>query len=188
MTALSPEPYTPIAPTSRRTKETLLFLAKVGVTAISFYVISRSVWWDGLLKSLTNLRLEWFGLAILIFWATQIVSCLRCVYVARALGGELDLATSVRAHFVGLWFNQVLPTGLGGDIVKIGTLKNRIGLSIGTRAVVIDRVSGLMILMFMFLIQLPLYAVYFKSVYWVISIGLISSISILGVVIYFTPC
>ncbi len=82
----------------------------------------------------------------------------------------------------------MLPTGLGGDIVKIATLKNRIGLSIGTRAVVIDRVSGLMILMFMFLIQLPLYAVYFKSVYWVISIGLISSISILGVVIYFTPC
>ncbi len=88
MTALWPEPYTPIAPTFRRTKETLLFLAKVGVTAISFYVIWRSVSWDGLLKSLTNLRLEWFGLAIVIFWATQIVSSLRYVYVARALGGD----------------------------------------------------------------------------------------------------
>lgn len=183
MTISPPEPYTLIAPAFAQTKKILLSLVKVGVTAISLYVISRFVSWDELLKSLTNLRLEWFGLALLIFWATQIVSSLRCIYVARALGGDLDLATSTRAHFVGLWFNQVLPTSLGGDIIKISILKNRVGLSIGTRTVVIDRVSGLMILMFMFLIQLPLYAIYFQSSYWVIWIGLISSISILGILV-----
>lgn len=172
------------APKITRTKKTLLFLAKVAVTLISFYVISRSVSWDGVQKSLTDIRLEWFGLAVLIFWATQIVSALRCVYVVRTLDGDLDLATSLRAHFVGLWFNQVLPTGLGGDVVKIAILRKRVGLSIATRAVVIDRVSGLMILMFMFLIQLPLYAAYFKDLYWVTWIGLVSSLSFLGMFIF----
>jgi glycosyltransferase 2 family protein len=177
MTTVSIDPPAP----RRRTKETLFILAKVAVTLVSFYAISRSVSWGSVQKSLTNIRFEWFGLAILIFWAAQIVSALRCVYVARTLGGDLDLMSSIRAHFVGLWFNQVLPTGLGGDVVKIAILKNRIGLSIATRAVVIDRVSGLMILMFMLLIQLPLYAVYFRDLNWVVWIGLVSSISLSGV-------
>lgn len=171
-------------PKSTRTKQTLLLFAKAAVTLISFYVISRSVSWDGVQQLRTHIRLEWFGLAVLVFWAAQIVSALRCVYVTRTLGGDLGLAASMHAHFVGLWFNQILPTGLGGDVVKIAMLRKRVGLSIATRAVVIDRVSGLMILMFMLLIQLPLYAAYFKDLNWVIWIGLISSFSFLSVIFF----
>jgi len=167
-----------------RIKESLLFLVKVAVTSLSIYVISRSISWDGVLELLTNIRLEVFGLAILIYWAAQIVSALRCVYVARTLNAYLDLTDTIRAHFVGLWFNQVLPTGLGGDAVKVAILKKWVGLSIATRAVVIDRVSGLMILMFMLIVQLPLYAVYFNESNWVIWIGLVSSLAFLSVLFF----
>lgn len=182
MTAASSEPF---APKITRTRGILIFLAKTAVTFISFYVISRSASWGGVQESFTHMRPEWFGVAVLVFWAAQIVSALRCVYVARTLGGDLDLATSIRAHFVGLWFNQVLPTGLGGDVVKIAILKKRIGIGIATRAVVIDRISGLMILMFMLLIQLPLYVVYFKDLNWVIWAGSVTFVLFLSV-LYFS--
>ena len=176
------ESYETRATSHRRSKDTLLLVAKVGITVVSFYVISRSVSWGGALRSLVDLRIGWFGAAIFIFWVAQIVSSVRCAYVARGLSGELDLETSVRAHFAGLWFNQVLPTGLGGDMVKIAKLKSRLGLSIATRAAVLDRVSGLMMLLFALTIQLPLYPVYFDNPHWLTSIGLASSAILVSIV------
>ena len=155
----------------RRTKGFVFFLVKIVGTLICLYVISRSVSWHELVKSLANIRLEWLGFAVLIFWATQIISSLRCAYVARTLGGHLDLATSMRAHFVGLWFNQVLPSSFGGDIMKMSILKRQVGLSIGTRAILIDRFSGLMLLLLVLSVQLPFYSIYFGGDHWLVSIG-----------------
>lgn len=182
-TLLSAESQTQAVPRSARARGIWLFIAKVAVTVISFYLISRAVSWEGLVESLSNLQLEWFVLAVAVFWTAQIASFIRCVYVARALGGPLDWRTSARAHFIGLWFNQVLPTSLGGDVVKIAILKSSIGLGLAARVAIIDRISGFMMLMFVLLIQLPFYAMYFEGVNWVVGIGIISSVSILSVLL-----
>lgn len=166
---------------SAQAKRFFLFMLKIGVTIIAFYVISGSVSWGGFKELYSNFQPLWFAVAILVFLAAQIVSSLRCLYVARALGGDLDFISSIRAHFVGLWFNQVLPTGLGGDVVKIAILKHKIGLGIATRAAIIDRVSGLMILMFLLFVQFPLYTIYFQNPNWAIGLALLSSVSFVGV-------
>ena len=130
-------------------KEILVLLVKLAVTLASLYLIFRSVSLEAVGQLFAHMQVGWFALAVLVFLVAQLVSALRCAYVVRTLGAELSWVAAVRAHFVGLWFNQVLPTGLGGDVVKIALIKAQAGLGIATRAVVIDRVSGLMILMFM---------------------------------------
>jgi uncharacterized protein (TIRG00374 family) len=157
---------------SPTTKDELILLAKVAGTLLSIYMISISVSWDGVRQMLARLSIAWFILAVFVFWAAQLVSSLRCVYVARALGGDLDFPTSLRANFIGLWFTQVLPTSFGGDLIKIAILKSSIGLSIGTRTVLIDRFSGLVILLLVMSAQLPFYWIYFEQAYELAFMGL----------------
>lgn len=163
-------------------KGILVLLVKLVVTLASLYLIFRSVSLEAVGQLFAHMQVGWFALAVLVFLVAQLVSALRCVYVVRTLGAELGWVTSVRAHFVGLWFNQILPTGLGGDVVKIALIKAQAGLGTATRAVVIDRVSGLMILMFMLMIQLPLYFTHLKDAREVAWIALVSSVSFFSVI------
>lgn len=106
---------------------------------------------------LATMQWRWIVLAMLIFWAAQCVSALRYQMIARTLGAVLDFRTSLRAHFIGLWFNQVLPTSLGGDVVKMSLLQKKIGLGVAVRAGILDRLSGLVFVMAAILLTLPCY-------------------------------
>ena len=49
----------------------------------------------------------------------------------------------MRAYLRGSFYNAFLPTGIGGDAMRIAVLRHDIGLKDSTRSVVIDRASGL---------------------------------------------
>ena len=131
--------------------------AKLSISALILWLLARSLHWHDLTDAISRLQPAWALLALLIYWIAQIVSSLRCAYLVRALGGELPQRLSIRAHFLGLWFNQVLPTSLGGDIVKLAVLAKPVGSSIALRACILDRLSGLIFLMIAIFVMLPLY-------------------------------
>jgi len=134
-----------------------MFLLKAVVSLGSLYFVSRTIAWDEVVNVLKGVQITFLIIALVIFWVAQVFSSLRCAYIARVLGGQLDLLTSLRAHFVGLWFNQVLPTGLGGDVVKMAILKKSLGLSIAIRSAILDRLSGFVFLLLAVAVTLPLY-------------------------------
>lgn len=138
-------------------------MLKVAVSIGSLYIVFRSIAWVDVGDVLKQAQYSLMVLALVIFWVAQIFSALRCVYIARVLGGGLDLSTSLRAHFVGLWFNQVLPTSLGGDVIKIAILREPLGLSIAIRSAILDRLSGLVFLLLTTAITLPFYTNLFPS-------------------------
>lgn len=139
-------------------KNTLFKLVKTLVSITSLFLALHAVDFSGLASNLTSVHLGFVAAALIIFWAAQIVSSLRYVYIAQELGGNLQLSTCIKAHFIGLWFNQVLPTGLGGDVLKIAVLKKVVGLGIAARCTILDRFSGLFLLMLAILFTLPLYS------------------------------
>lgn len=138
-------------------KSFLIFVLKAVVSFGSLYIVSRSIILKDLVEVLKHAHYLLMFFALVVFWVAQVFSALRCVYVARVLGGALDLSTSLRAHFVGLWFNQVLPTSLGGDFIKMAILRKPLGLSLAVRSAFLDRLSGLMFLLLATAITLPLY-------------------------------
>lgn len=139
-------------------KNTLYTIVKLLVSIASLILALHAVDFSDLASDLAGIHLGFVIAALAVFWSAQIVSSLRYAYIARVLGGELSLSMSVKAHFVGLWFNQVLPTGLGGDFLKVAALKGVIGLGVAIRATLLDRFSGLFLLMIAILVTLPLYA------------------------------
>lgn len=163
----------------------MILALKGAVSLGSFVVLARSVDWGGMINVAVNAKLAWVALALLIFWIAQIFSSLRYVYVARVLGGRVGLSTSLRAHFVGLWFNQILPTGLGGDVIKIAMLKKSLGLSIALRSAMLDRFSGLMFLMLAIVLALPLYAgIFIKQPYLTFALTVFSVVGITATIFF----
>jgi len=142
---------------SRAIKNRLLLAAKLAISVLTLWMTARSIVWRDVAGIFARLQPGWVIVALLMFWVAQIVSSLRCAYLARALGGDLSLPLSVRAHFLGLWFNQLLPTSLGGDIVKLAVLTRPVGASIALRACILDRLSGLVFLMVVVVLTIPLY-------------------------------
>lgn len=122
-------------------------------------------------------------LALILFWIAQIASSKRCVYIAEALGGKLRLSISIRAHFVGLWFNQVLPSSLGGDVVKLGILTKPIGASLALRACILDRASGFIFLLGALFITTPLYF-YMLPQRYIAELILLFSFFSLGLIVF----
>jgi uncharacterized membrane protein YbhN (UPF0104 family) len=141
-----------------RGRNRLLLATKIVVSVACFIVLTRSIEWGLVASFVRGIDVLWLVIALAVFWLAQVISSLRCAYIARALGGTLDLRTSLRAHFIGLWFNQVLPSSLGGDVVKIAVLQKDLGLNLAIRAAVLDRFSGLAFLMLAIALTLPLYA------------------------------
>ena len=95
--------------------------------------------------------------AFVVYLIGQVASSARYVYVLRALRRALSMVSSLRVHYIGLWFNQVMPTSLGGDVAKVFYLRGQVGFSRAVRATLLDRVSGLAILLASVVMLAPVY-------------------------------
>jgi len=62
--------------------------------------------------------LVWFS-CVLLHLAAQMLSSLRWWMISQALGLPGTVSRFVAYYFVGIFFNLFLPTGMGGDLVKI---------------------------------------------------------------------
>ncbi len=159
-----------------------LLVLKAAVSVGSLYLVSRSIAWGAVINVLKGAQFQYLFAAIALFWVAQIFSSLRCTFVAQVLGVRLNLSTSIRAHFVGLWFNQVLPTGLGGDFIKMAILKKTLGLRVAVRLVILGRISGFMFLLLMLAITLPLYVKLFPQQQALVSaLGIIAFGGVLAI-------
>lgn len=139
-------------------KNKVLTTAKMLITLASIGIVAYYVDLDEVAAIISGINLVWAALALLVFWIAQIIASYRFVYIAKALGCTLQLLESIKVHFIALWFNQVLPTSIGGDIVKIGLLKNPLGFGVAVRITLLDRFSGLFILVLAIFAGLPYYA------------------------------
>ncbi|MCM2328660.1 MAG: flippase-like domain-containing protein [Lysobacter sp.] len=108
---------------------------------------------------------RWVVAGLAAFSVGQLVSSLRFVWALESLGRRIGFGESTRVHYVGLWFNQVLPTSMGGDVVKVLLLKPAYGMSRAVRATLLDRLSGYLFLAFAMALCLPLYFGHFPSPY-----------------------
>jgi glycosyltransferase 2 family protein len=96
-----------------------------------------------------------FVLAVGVLAATNLFLALRWHLI---LAGQKYVGPSVllRILLVGLFFNQVLPTGIGGDAVRAWRCK-LFGISLTTAisSILLDRASGYFVLVVIYAISLP---------------------------------
>jgi uncharacterized membrane protein YbhN (UPF0104 family) len=88
-------------------------------------------------------------------WANVIVG-LRWHLVLRAAAPSPGLVSLIKIISVGLFFNQVLPTGVGGDAVRAWRLR-KLGTGLGDaiRSILLDRACGYLVLVLVYAASLP---------------------------------
>lgn len=96
--------------------------------------------------------------AVLALVAIQsLVASARWLMLMRLFGPALPYRTAVRLYFEGLFFNQALPSTVGGDAVRMyRAIKLGLPLSAGINGVLLDRIVGLLGLLLVVLATQPL--------------------------------
>jgi glycosyltransferase 2 family protein len=89
----------------------------------------------------------WLGLAALLTLVGILLSALRWQKVLDALDIRTDLRRLVRHYLAGQFVSNVLPTTIGGDVLRVSRLSKDTGESPGTFAsVVLERLTGWLVL------------------------------------------
>lgn len=131
-------------------------LLKGAVSAILIWLLLRHTDTEAVVEQLLDVGWRAFVLATLLLAALSFPATLRWQAVLRALGRRLDFAHGWRMVMIGLFFNQVLPSSVGGDAVRIWQVRrDGIDLRTAINGVVIDRLMALGILFLIMALSLP---------------------------------
>jgi len=125
-------------------------LLRVGISAVLLGWVAWKMDWTKLAEVFAGLRLEFWLAGVGLFALAQTVSSQRWQIITRALGFNETMGQLTRFYFIGTYFSLLLPTSVGGDVVRAWYLDNRSGRRLKAfLSVFLDRLSGLMVLLAM---------------------------------------
>lgn len=121
---------------------------KVLITVAAFYLISRKLDWDETLKLLSSLHIGWVIMAMLIFLLSKWLGAMRLQVLWRASDVHVSNGYNNRLYLLSMFYNLLLPGGIGGDGYKVFLMNKRFGVKVRilTSAVFLDRANGLSLL------------------------------------------
>jgi glycosyltransferase 2 family protein len=97
----------------------LKFLLRLAATALILVLIMRSINMTQVWQVLKQTRLDYLAAALLLQFGSTAVSAYRWQLIMQNLGFGQLFAFYWRSYFKGMFFNQGLPTSIGGDAIKV---------------------------------------------------------------------
>lgn len=166
---------------SDQMKKKLFNILKIAVSAgLLVYVLVFQVDLGQLWRVVRQARWGYLAAAMALMIAGTALRAVRWQVLLQALDIHVPLRTLVHLYFVGAFFNIFLPTGLGGDAVKMAELARSTGRTpeaIGTTLV--DRAIGLWVLFVLAVLALP-FSVSLLPQGWAPIIALAAVAGVLG--------
>ena len=136
-------------------RKRLLDLAKVIVSLILILLLLREIGWQETLEKLLQVHPGYLLAALVVALLGVVVRAYRWQVLLSALEIEVPLGHLTALYFIGFLFTNVLPTGFGGDPIRMYELSrytHRAAESAGT--VLADRFFGLIVLQAMAVVAL----------------------------------
>jgi glycosyltransferase 2 family protein len=133
-----------------------LLILKAAITfALLGYLMSK-LEWSGLETKLRAAALAPLGAALAIIIAEIPMVALRWMWLARCTGAHMTYRLALQLTFAGLFFGQVLPASIGGDVVR-GWLATRNGLTWQpvVTSLIVDRLIALLAAVILICAALP---------------------------------
>jgi glycosyltransferase 2 family protein len=101
-----------------RSKRLLLGLKGV-IGVLLIYLVLRNVDGGAMARLLSGVKVGYFMLACLLLSAGVTINSLRWCHVMSVLSDPIALRSAVVGNFEAMFFNQLLPTGSGGDAARM---------------------------------------------------------------------
>ena len=120
-------------------------LLKIAVTAVLLYFVFKRVPLNDVKNRLLNANYWWMLAALICFFLSIVASSWRLRSFFKSINLRLDARFNFRLYLLGLFYNFLLPGGIGGDGYKIYMLNKSYKLPAKKVfwAIMFDRLSGL---------------------------------------------
>ena len=119
-------------------------LLRILISLIVLIIVIVNVGADRLWETLTTIAPIWFLVALAIHLCGIVIRTLRWSMLIRSLGVQVPFGRLFYLYMAGTFFNTFLPTGIGGDIVKIVDLAAESGGARAFSTVFADRLTGIL--------------------------------------------
>lgn len=134
----------------------LLLSARIVVSLLLLYLALRGVNFHAIQSRLSQINVGWILVAVLITIGQIFVGALRWREISGLCQAPLTDLQAFRYNMIGAFFNQTLPSSIGGDAVRLW-LVNRTGAGwrAATYSILTDRAIGLIALALIIVASLP---------------------------------
>jgi uncharacterized protein (TIRG00374 family) len=137
-------------------RRTLTLLAKAALSVVLLFLSLRWVNVATITGRLHTFEPLWMLVAVVLLTGQTVLLAERWRQIASACAAKLEFKSSLQITFIATFFNQVLPSTVGGDAVRIWLLARKGGgWAPATYSVLIDRVVGVFVLALIVLACLP---------------------------------
>lgn len=134
----------------------LISLGLIGYVLYMSGLFSREGWLQ-LTETFADANLPLLAFTILFTYFIDYVSSVKWYFLARAREMKVSLMRLYGIYLIGRFFNLVLPTSIGGDVVRIAQLSKITGRKADSAAVVfVERFTGFLVLVVLTLVAVML--------------------------------
>jgi glycosyltransferase 2 family protein len=134
----------------------LLSTIKILVSAALLYLALRKANFSDLASRIDIASLGWIGLAIAVTFLQIFLGALRWREISADCGAPLATTQAFRFNLIGAFFNQTLPSSIGGDAVRLWLVgRSGAGWRAATYSIFVDRAIGLIALAIIIVASLP---------------------------------
>lgn len=134
----------------------LLSMIKILISAALLYFALRKADFSELASRIDLASLAWIGLAIVVTFLQVFIGALRWREICTNCNIFLTKMQAFRFNLIGSFFNQTLPSAIGGDAMRLWLVaRGGAGWRAATYSVFVDRAIGLIALAIMVVASLP---------------------------------
>ena len=129
---------------------------KILISAALLYLALRKVNLSELASLINIASLGWICMALTVAFLQIFVGVLRWREISAECGAPLAARQAMRFNLIGTFFNQTLPSSIGGDAVRLWLLaRGGAGWRAATYSILVDRAIGLIALAIIVVASLP---------------------------------
>jgi glycosyltransferase 2 family protein len=136
-------------------RKTISLLVKAAVSGLLLYFALNFVNLETVASRLSRIAPGWALLGLLALLAQILLVTQRWRLIVTQCGGDLPFGQLFRFSMIGTFFNQTLPSSVGGDAMRMWLVAKPTNWRIGTYSVFLDRVVGVTVLAALVVLCLP---------------------------------
>ena len=109
-------------------RQSLLLITRILVSGLLLYFAVRGIQLSDLWSRLAGTNLAWFASWLFLAIATNVLQvflgAMRWTELSAPCGAPLGLTQAFRYNMIGTFFNQTLPSTIGGDAMRLWLVKH----------------------------------------------------------------
>lgn len=154
-------------------------LFKLFVTVAGLAYVVWEIPLEDIQTHIINIHWGWVFICFMLMNVSLLVRAYRWQLLLKGLGVTVGFLRLLELYFVGSFFNIFLPSGFGGDFVRVVEVAQDVPANIAAGTVIVDRMMGLLALFLMALAGLPFRPAGFPPKLFALVI-VVSSVGLMG--------